>query len=84
MESPKEMQRKANPITVAFIITIGFIGFEIGSLMEKSNTQDRVLEVTIEYQNKIQEIYHKYALDEVQGLRNDMNKEDAHIWDNVK
>lgn len=83
MESP-EMQKKANPITVAFIITIGFIGFEIGTLMERSNTQDRVIEVTIEYQNKLQEIYHKYALDEVQGLRNDMVKEDAHLWEAIK
>ena len=78
------MQKKANPITVAFIITIGFIGFEIGTLMERSNTQDRVIEVTIEYQNKLQEIYHQYAIDEVQGLRNDMVKEDTHIWEAIK
>lgn len=62
--STEELQQKVPTWTVAFVLVILIIGFGAGYAVSEIRAQAHLLEVK-----------HNFALDEVQGLRNDMNRE---------
>lgn len=64
----KELKSEVPVVTVAIVIGALFVGGMMGFFIAKSVTEAN-------YQDKIQTIQHGFALDEVQGLRNDMKRE---------
>lgn len=60
----EELQTKVPTWTIAFVLVILIIGFGAGYMVSELRSQSMVLE-----------LQHRFALDEVQGLRNDMNRE---------
>lgn len=85
-----ELRSKVNPLTITFIITLLVVGFYAGASYSKIQAQDEVQRLTQEFNTKFQEqenehveemrmTLHQYALDEIQGLRSDVVKEDNHL-----
>lgn len=60
----KVLEQKTDAKTLGFYVGIAAIGFFIGTTIAKIQAQD-----------EMQKRQHEFALDEVQGLRNDMNRE---------
>lgn len=63
-----ELKAKVPPITIAFIVGMVTLGFLLGVSITKMQMQD-----------EIQKIQHAFSLEEVQGLRNDVLREDSHL-----
>jgi len=59
-----ELQNKVPTWTLAFVIVILMIGFGAGWMVKELQAQGEQLELR-----------HSFALEEVSGLRNDMNRE---------
>lgn len=60
----EELQNKVPTWTLAFIIVILMIGFGAGWMVKELQAQGRQLELR-----------HEFAIDEIGGLRSDMNRE---------
>ena len=67
-----ELQQKISSVTVSLLIGMAVIGFFIGTTIAKTQAQD-----------EMQKMQHEFALDEIQGLRSDMNREVQLIRDRL-
>lgn len=59
---------KVPPLALAVVVTILTIGFFAGVTVTKMQSAD-----------EIQKLQHAFALEEIQGLRSDVVREDAHL-----
>ena len=64
-----ELKSKVSPVTVGFAIILVIIGYYVGFVHSELKSQSKLLEVQ-----------HGFALDEIDGLRQDVYREDRHIW----
>jgi hypothetical protein len=68
MVEPEELKSKVNPVTIGLVIASICLGSVLGFNYAKISSESSKLE-----------ILHKFALDEVSGVRADMEKEDRAI-----
>lgn len=61
--------------TVGFYIGIAAVGFYVGTSITKTQSQDELIREQHRHTTEMIEMKHTFALDEIQGLRNDMNRE---------
>lgn len=71
IDSP-EMQTKVPVVTIAVLVGMTVVGFFFGMNFSKMQAQD-----------EMQKVQHEFALDEIQGLRSDMNREVQLIRDRL-
>jgi uncharacterized membrane protein len=86
MEQIPELKAKIpvnNTLSIAAIMALAVVAFYAGKVSERAAMQDT--HHTKEIQNVKQMIndYHQFALDEVGGVRSDMDKEDRHLHDRI-
>lgn len=74
-----EMQKNVPSVSVAIIVGSLFAGSVMGFFVAKSITetayQDKLQSMEAKYMNKIQDMQHQFAIDEVNGARSDMKRE---------
>lgn len=78
-----EMKTKVPPLTLAFVVGMLVLGFYCGSNYAKINHQDEVQKIQHDNAIKLQELQHTFAIQEVDGARADMAREDAHLQKQV-
>ena len=90
----EEMKSRVPVATAGIIIGSlfigGLVGYFISASIAEASAQDRIQRIETEYMNKaqaleamymnkIQDMQHQFALDEVGGVRSDMDKEDRRL-----
>ena len=85
LESIPELGKKLpmNFISVAAIIALVVVAFFAGSIYTTANMQDSNHTKEIQNLKDMISTYHQFALDEVGGLRNDMNREIVQVEDKL-
>lgn len=68
-----ELKTKVSPVTVGFAIILVIIGYYVGFVHSELKSQSRQLE-----------IQHTFALDEIDGLRQDVYREDRHLQKQIE
>jgi len=71
----KELHKKVNPITVAFMLALVTLGYFLGTSQAKLEAQDQHFQKEIQHVIQMLDDKHTFALEEVGGLRNDVNRE---------
>lgn len=86
MEQVPELKKTVNlnVVSVAAIIGGLVVAFYAGSISERAKMQDHYHTIQIESMKQMIVDYHKFALDEVSGVRADMDKEDDHLDERLK
>lgn len=64
----EELKGKISPVTVGFALILVAFGYYVGYIHSELRSQARQLE-----------IQHNFALDEIEGLRADVYREDKHL-----
>jgi flagellar biosynthesis protein FliQ len=79
-DKPKK-KRKTISIHVAMLLPVimGVSGFcfSVGFGVSNMQASDKIQELTTSFNERLQTILHEYALDEVHGLRSDVERYDA-------
>lgn len=63
-----ELKSKVSPVTVGFAIILVVIGYYVGYVHSELKSQGERMQ-----------IQHEFALDEIDGLRQDVYREDRHL-----
>lgn len=71
-------------LSIAAIIAFGVVTFYAGKVSERAAMQDTHHTKEIENVKQMINDYHQFALDEVGGVRSDMDKEDKHLEERIK
>lgn len=66
---------KADVKTIGFYVGIAAIGFFVGTTISKTQSQDELIREQHKHTTELINIKHSFALDEVSGVRSDMNRE---------
>lgn len=70
---------KVPPLALAVVVAMLTIGFFVGVTVTKIQMQDEIQRIQHEHSLFMQNTLHKFALEEVSGLRNDVERENAHL-----
>lgn len=68
MTDVDELKSKVSPVTVGFAIILVVIGYYVGYVHSELKSQGERMQ-----------IQHEFALDEIDGLRQDVYREDRHL-----
>lgn len=83
MEQPSKNKNITLAVVLATLPVFSAVFFAGVSWGRAQSTDEKYETVHRDINEKI-ETYHKFALEEVSGLRSDMDKEDAHLKDEIK
>ena len=77
-ETP-ELKQKVPTMTILIVLVTLAIGYMIGTAQTTLSMQDKYFESKVEDIYKYIDKQHSFAIDEVGGVRSDMDKEDRHL-----
>ena len=83
VDDAKELKKPIPIVTVAFIIVVGGLGYMAGAAQTKLQMQDDHFKQEVENIYKYIDQEHEFAIEEISGLRNDMDKEDVHLQEDI-
>lgn len=68
-----ELKSKISPVTVGFAIILVVIGYYVGFVHSELKSQGERMQ-----------LQHEFALDEIEGLRQDVYREDRHLQKQIE
>lgn len=81
-ETP-ELKKPVPTMTIILVLVVAGMGYLVGAAQTKLSMQDRYFEEKVKEIYKHIEDQHGFAIDEVEGVRADMDKEDMHLHDAI-
>lgn len=78
-----ELKKPVPTMTIIFVIVVAGLGYLLGGAQMKLSMQDDYFKEKMEDTYKYIDQQHGFAIDEVSGVRADMDKEDKHLQDAI-